>query len=391
MQKINSCLRNYTSRGSFIVKDTKILVIDDRQVDFSLERDLKYLFGINSDVYGSTIDVLARIAEKKYDIIFVDSNLINNDFENMVRQIRDLGERYKKMTTYFMSVPIIVLVANNSLGARKIVLGEGVDDFVPLPVEIYYIDRMIKKWLPSNKRVARQDKFDSSTAAADDDDVINNEVDSELEHDFYSDLVVDGINMEKVMKACEFSKKKYIQFIGESYKKGISGIESIENCIRRSDMANFVEKIHSLKEFSKAIGCDVLYEMSKTLEIAAYSGNYNYVYERASNLLEKYYMLLSSMGEVLTKNNFNNVHCKEDEKLPISYMEFQNEIFHVLMYLDDIRPHTAVKAIRRLLGCKISSKMIARLKKVIEHIDDMDYEKAMLHLTEILRSQEMSL
>ena len=389
MRKINSCIRNYTARGSFEAKDVRVLFIDDVQNDMSVERDLKYLFGIDSDVSASTPAVLTRIVEKRYDIIFIDYSLINNDFEEMTEKIRKLGSRNPKLSHYFMSVPIIVLVSNNACGGRKIVLGNGIDDFIPRPVQLYYIDRLMRKWLPADKRIMKHVNADAEYERME--NISDEELHGDKERNYCRNITVRGIDMERCLKACGFDKKKFLMFIGESYKIGLFQIEAIETCMKRRDIPNYIELTGKLKDFAKGLGSDTLYELAKSQQIAAYSGNYAYVFARNDNLLDCYYKIVSSMGEVLTENNIFKMSIGEHERLPISYLEFRNEMLLIFMYLDEIRPYTAMKAIYRLIQCQIGEDMIKKLTDVVALIDDMDYERAMYYLTEILRSQETSI
>lgn len=378
MRKINSVLRNYTSKGSFEVKNVSFLVIDDQQINFSVERDIKYMFGIDVDIDGASDGLEEKILRKRYDIIFIDYSLKTMDCQDMARKIRDMGDRYKSYAMYFSSVPIIVLIGSNALGIHKIVLGDGIDDFIPVPVQPYYLDRILKKWIPGNKRinVGQQPK----------DCNYEEEQDIFTESRYYDKLVVDGIDMDKCMNRCHFNKANYINFLNEIYKKGIMGIEAIEKYIKHGDMSNFIEQVHGLKNFSKEIGAYSLYEIAKTSEIAAYSGDYAYVIDRVENLLEIYYHIVTGIADVITESSKIHNMKTDKEKLPISYMECQNEIFVILKYLDDIRPQAAIKSIIRLRECRIDEKMEKELKIAESSIEDMDYEKAIYHLSYLLKS-----
>lgn len=378
MRKINSVLKNYTSKGSFEMKNVRILAIDDIQMDLSIERDIKYLFGTDVDVYASIDGLMDIIAKEQYDIILMDYSLKNKDFEEYAKKIRRMGERYPRLKMYFENVPIIILIGKNALGGTKIVLGDGVDDFIPKPSPLYYTDRMLKKWIPANKRTSRKEELSEQSGEDDEQDIYT-------ESKYYANMIVDGLDMEKCMNYCGYNKAKYVNYLQHIYKKGITGIEAIENYIKRGDMANFIEQARKLKLFAKDIGAVSLYEIAKTTEIAGYSGDYSYVIDRVGNLLEMYYSLISNISTVLDNMKESYKKINPDERLPISHAECQNELFLILKYMDDIRPQAAVKAIDRMLCCSIEEQSFKKLQMARACIDDMEYEKAIFHLSELLK------
>lgn len=381
MHKINSVIRNYTSKGTFKVKDVKILYIDDNQIDMSISRDIKYMYDVDVDICYSDDSVYDRIIRNKYDIVFIDYSLKGKDFDDVARGIRRIAERVPKLNLYITSLPIIVSVGSNTLGGRRIVLGDVVDDFVPHPSDTYYIDRLLKKWLPASKRTSTG-VMEERIAHINDHTIIDEN------SKYYDNLKVPGLDIAKCMKKCHFDKAKYLLFLNDIYKKSMVDIESLEYHITHGDILNFIEKVHDLKEFAKEIGADTLYEMAKTQEIAAYSGDYNYILGRVGTLFENYDKIISGIEEVLKNNLIDEKELPVEQRLPISYAETQNEIFLILKYIDDIRPQAAIKAIKRLLCCKVDNATMKLLYKVNECIEEMEYEKAMYYLTEMLRNQD---
>ena len=97
------------------------------------------------DYYNSGDKLLLSIDNTKYDIILLDINMPDMDGIETFRRLR------KKNGFYFKEVPVIALTANTVFGAREMFLEEGFQDFLPKPIEVSALKRVLKTYIPDEK------------------------------------------------------------------------------------------------------------------------------------------------------------------------------------------------------------------------------------------------
>jgi CheY-like chemotaxis protein len=80
--------------------------------------------------------------QNEYDIIFMDHMMPVMDGIETTALIRQLDG-------WARTVPIVALTANVAQGAREMFIANGLDDFLPKPIDNNEIAACLLKWLPS--------------------------------------------------------------------------------------------------------------------------------------------------------------------------------------------------------------------------------------------------
>ncbi len=117
-----------------------ILVVDDNLLYLKeLEGWLRRL-GIKTIMAKSGVECL-RIFEKKHvDLVFMDQMMPGMDGTQTLQEIRRI-ERERDME----AVPVVLLTADDSVGARKRYLDLGFDDYVAKPLEAQQIEEQVAR------------------------------------------------------------------------------------------------------------------------------------------------------------------------------------------------------------------------------------------------------
>ncbi|MBQ2453694.1 MAG: Hpt domain-containing protein, partial [Lachnospiraceae bacterium] len=160
----------------------------------------------------------------------------------------------------FEETPIISLTASAVSGDKEKMLRAGFTDYLPKPVNIDDMERMLIKYLPKDSVVITEDTAVTTTDEDEDED------------DELSKLP------EIIFEFEELDPKKGIGYCGdaddyiyalETYAESIdSKSEQIEAALKSGDHEAYTINVHSLKSTSQAIGAMRLYEMAKALEAA---------------------------------------------------------------------------------------------------------------------------
>jgi signal transduction histidine kinase/ActR/RegA family two-component response regulator len=130
--------------GSFMVKDTLILVVDDNQVNRMVAEGLLRRYGADVHTASGGAEAIEMVKEQDYDIVFMDHMMPGMDGIEVTRKIRSLGDRFTRLT-------IIALTANALTGVRDTFLREGIDDFLPKPIMVKELKAILSKHLSPEK------------------------------------------------------------------------------------------------------------------------------------------------------------------------------------------------------------------------------------------------
>lgn len=130
-----------TSRKMFRVPDAKVLVVDDNYVNFSVCKGLMKYYGFEPEHAPSGADCLNRIADKKYDIIFLDHFMPEMDGFETLEKIKT---EYPKV---YADTPIIALTANDGEGCEKEYKEAGFTGFLTKPIDSGRLHDLLESFL----------------------------------------------------------------------------------------------------------------------------------------------------------------------------------------------------------------------------------------------------
>ncbi len=125
---------------------TRVLVVDDSEVNLSVASSLLALSGVSTDTVTSGREALQNIAEKDYDLVFLDHQMPEMDGLETAAAIRALGGKYAKLT-------LVAVTANSGAGLREVFIKAGLNDYLSKPVEKKKLASVLARWIPAEKRV----------------------------------------------------------------------------------------------------------------------------------------------------------------------------------------------------------------------------------------------
>jgi CheY-like chemotaxis protein len=133
--------------GSLMLRDCRVLVVDDNAVNLAVAAGLLRRYGITVDTAIDGEDSLEKARKQDYDIIFMDHMMPGMDGLDATKAIRALdGPRSQ--------VVIIALTANAVVGFQEQFLEAGMNDFLPKPIIIKRLREILLTYLPPGKIVS---------------------------------------------------------------------------------------------------------------------------------------------------------------------------------------------------------------------------------------------
>lgn len=141
--KVENVSAKYAAK--FVDADKKILVVDDNRLNRKVFVSLVKQTKIKVDEAESGMECLQLITKNKYDMIFMDHMMPDMDgietFEKMCNMENNLNR----------GVPVFMLTANATNGAREEYIEHGFNGFLSKPIDTDKLEEILELYLNNNK------------------------------------------------------------------------------------------------------------------------------------------------------------------------------------------------------------------------------------------------
>lgn len=335
----------------FTAPDAHVLVVDDDPVNLKVASGLMKTYEVKTDVAGSGAEALKMIDSELYDIIFLDHMMPDMDGIETFRRLR------KKNGFYFKEVPVIALTANTVFGAREMFLEEGFQDFLPKPIEVSALKRVLKTYIPDEKIIMENDITEASMAD--------------------TPIVTDDTQQEDVLQADDFidykqgmiycgSQENLMEVLQLHYEEGNENWHKIKKAYDDEDWKNYVIFVHGLKSSMKSVGINKLSGMAELLEMAGKEENIDYINKNNEALLSEYSRVIDGLEEIFgCSNEETTADLKETDAAELRRI---GDEFEEIVYSFD--PDKMMQVINELkqYSCKgiaLADKLVQIEKKIV--------------------------
>ncbi len=120
-------------------KTLSILVVEDNDINQELACAFIEVLGMQADVAENGAIALAMLAQKPYDIVFMDMQMPVMDGLEATKQIR--------ANPAYTGLPIVAMTANAMQEDRQRCLSAGMDDHLPKPLDLHDIENALLRWV----------------------------------------------------------------------------------------------------------------------------------------------------------------------------------------------------------------------------------------------------
>lgn len=262
----------------FLSESIKVLVAEDDKINqIYFKTFLKQAYNFDVTVVDDGQYVLNEIEKNKYEIVFLDSNMINLGGIETAKRIRSLDDANKDLC-------LVALTAEALKGDEERFLNAGFDYYVTKPIDEESFSVVIKNILKSNKLVLSKSAF---KAEYDESDI----------SDDFKYLTIEGIEEKSNFLGDDYFNI-IMEYAIEEYSEKYSRIlDNIEN----RDLQQIYYEIHSMKGtlyyFSNSILTDII------LEVEAYikDGDSEKALSTINELLTIFPVFIDELEELLIK------------------------------------------------------------------------------------------
>lgn len=299
----------------FIAPDAKALVVDDNAMNLKVMARLLLPYQIKVVTALGGQEALNKLNSMDYDLVFLDHMMPEMDGVETLHRMR------QKPGSYFQSLPIIAFTANAIGGAREMFMAEGFDDFIAKPIELSVLERMLRRYIPTQKQVAVEERVSVSASGASHDGrkggsgagqgtfgqsavTASDEGASAMnggqpDEGGLKALEQAGINVKMGFSYCG-DQAGFRDIVQMYHSQGEERNRQLAQLYREENWKNYAIAVHALKSNSRGIGAEEMADLALELEMAGKEMRVDYILDHHEEMIEKYNTLL----EAIASNSF---------------------------------------------------------------------------------------
>ncbi len=257
--------------------EAKILVVDDNEVNLNVASGLLRLSGIICDTAYSGPEAIAKIADHKYDIVFMDHMMPEMDGAETTRKLRKIYDTNELI--------IIALTANAVGGMKELLLGAGMNDYLSKPIDKGLLNQVLRKWLPSAK---------VQEGAA---PVLSQNTGPEFLPLLARTALIEGVDVGLGLERIGGLQDVYATSLNILTRRLPEVISKLTRFLQHSDLKGFAIEVHGLKGSLNNIGASSLAARAAELEGSSKGEDLLFCQERLPGLIAA----LASLHQQLTE------------------------------------------------------------------------------------------
>lgn len=329
--------------------EARVMVVDDNFVNLKVVEELLLLYGLDVTSVSSGYECIRLLErQKEYDIIFMDHMMPHLDGLETTKIIRD-RERLKGGHR-----TIVALTANAVKGVDRMFIEQGMDDFLPKPVNLEHLEKILRKWIPKEKQQEIQKEPQKEGRMP---------VGTAKQIDVKAGIAGAG-NREEI----------YRKVLETALMEGKKKIPLLRRYLAE-DMGAYIIEVHALKSTMAGIGAMRLSQMAKEHELAGKAGDVKFVSRHSGELLDTYQEVLEEIEKMLGEVKAEEPDVQKREQ-KLNKGEILRKIQESLLKYESEEAYEWIQeAMRR-------SEHSYRLEKIMKYTEQLEYEKALKALEE---------
>ena len=283
---------------------SRILVVDDQQVNQQLAMLRLESWGHRVDVVSNGKEAVEAVRDVPYDLVLMDCQMPEMDGYEATREIRRLeASRRKHMSIQEIRererLPIIAMTANAMAGDREKCLDAGMDDYLAKPIQPAQLSELLSKWLIKTEigeerldtKVEKNVQLQNEKLFQENASNLSREIDHEQPEtarpSSQTSINSDTVKEWQTLGGPTFVTRMIDQFVQDA----TTCVTKLQEAIEQQRQDIIVEMAHALKGMSYNMGAEPLGEFCRVLEEEGRSAS-------ASNISEKFLALQQEFQRV---------------------------------------------------------------------------------------------
>lgn len=343
--------------------DAHILAVDDTNVNLEVVKALLKRTKIQIDTALSGAACLEMAAKKQYHMILMDHMMPEMDGIETLHALKRLENNLSK------DAVVIALTANAVSGAREFYLEQGFDDYLKKPVKSAELEKMLAAYLPwellESHKAEKQLLNDAEWADS---------------------VHFDCIDVKKGLVYTDNNPVLFQDIMKQFLQTGREQLYKTEQAYEQENWGDYERLVHTLKSASNGIGAEKLASHAKLLENAVKKEKMDYIRVNHRTAMDLYKTVLEELQDYFTQAGKD---AKKDKTVctELTKEQFSDRMLLLMDRLDtaittDIEKVTAQMKLFSYKGIELTEGY----KEIFTLIEEYEYEKAMLLVEEVIKS-----
>ncbi len=263
--------------------DTRILLVEDNQVNQYVAQELLQEVGLDCDIAGNGLEAIESLKsapnDAPYTVVLMDCQMPEMDGYETTRCIRSgvVSEAYRK-------VPIIAMTANAMQGDKEKCFAAGMNAYLSKPLDTSSMLETFKEWIGVDAQALELEENHESTFGVESPDTDPQPLSDTLAEDLHNNkLEVKKVSKPSVgtlvipddLETIDFENKKpsiarkpaaYLKLLRLYRDNNQAFPEQLQSAFQQGDDDRIKHLVHAIKGSSGNMGMMTVYDYAKEIE-----------------------------------------------------------------------------------------------------------------------------
>lgn len=344
-------------REAITYPEGKIIIVDDSIVNLKVLEGMLLTFNTNVTKCKSGAEALHVLEREEFDVIILDQRMPEMDGIELLHLIR-------KLDNANAMVPILCATADFGPEVSRMLLNEGFQDYLAKPVRKFYLERMLRKYMPPELAVnIVVDDVPEDATVKEEAEVKKETEDPKVIH-FDKGLV----NVGGMMDA-------FSSVVNAYYKEGMSKLELVPKLLAEGNIADYIVNVHALKSSSAAIGADAMSVLFRELEFAGKANNIEFIESHSEPVFASFAKVLEVVKDYLDEKGIME---EEPDIMPEGEeTEFDDEVIdRLLNALTNFNIKETEDTVHEIVKVNYGQQINEAFFEINKMLEVFDYHKA---------------
>lgn len=266
---------------------TKVLVVDDNEVNLKVAFGLLRLYDIQPKLVASGQECLEEAKKAVYDIVFMDQMMPEMDGVETLRRLRTIRDEYER-------VPVVALTANVLVGVREEMLKLGFDDFLGKPIDLRELENVLRRYAKETETSGTEHKNEKNPAGR------KGQEEEDKWASYDEILCRGGIDVKRGLEICG-DRESYLEILDVFFQNTLKTQKNLSEALENRDYERYTILVHALKSAAASIGALDLSVAAKEMEMAGREARFCDIEKNNNRLIEDYALVTDYIGHFLAE------------------------------------------------------------------------------------------
>ncbi len=274
-----------------------VLVAEDNALNQTVTDSMLQKLNCRFDIVANGREAVDALRQRRYDVVLMDCQMSEMDGFEATAEIRK-HEGPEQHTI------IIAMTANALKGDREKCIIHGMDDYIPKPVRLNELRKMLEKWKPSFRSTQMEHPPSSAESSTFETEIqiIAGETVSLMEHPFGKKCYINRAAIQEIVDLDDGNKGALLKKLINLFLENVpSRLTQLQFAIQTENHDSVMRLAHQVKGNAAQLGIHKMRDLAEVLEEKGRAGALDGANEIFNDLVKLYPLIKEELGDILEK------------------------------------------------------------------------------------------